>query len=79
LRQPANLAIMLDAGVGGPRDPARAAQLRAQASGGLDANYKKRAMSNPTYQAMTMDWQAGHYADALKIAQERCDASVRTL
>jgi TPR repeat protein len=27
-------------------------------------------MQNPTEQAMKMNWQAGHYADALKIAQE---------
>ncbi len=78
----ANLAIMLDAGVGGPRDPQRAAQLRAEASKGLDANYKKRAMGNPTYQAMTMSWQAGHYADAIKIAKEQAakgDATAEAL
>jgi TPR repeat protein len=66
----ANLAIMLDSGVGGPRDPQRAAQLRAEAGKGLDDNYKKRALQNPTEQAMTMAWQSGHYADALKTAQE---------
>jgi TPR repeat protein len=27
-------------------------------------------MQNPTQQAMLISWQAGHYADALKIAQE---------
>ena len=78
----ANLAIMLDAGVGGPRDPERAAQLRAEAGKGLDADYKKRALQNPTQQAMTMSWQAGHYADAIKIAQEQAakgDASAEAL
>ena len=78
----ANLAIMVDAGVGGPRDPAYAAQLRAQAAKVVDPNYKKRALDNPTYQAMTMAWQAGHYADAINTAQEQAakgDASAQAL
>jgi TPR repeat protein len=66
----ANLAIMLDAGVGGPRDPQRAAKLRAEADKGLDPNYKKRALEDPSHQAMLMAWQSGHYADALKTAEE---------
>src|SRR5262249_32835488 len=78
----ANLAIMLDAGAGGPRDPERAAKLRARAAQLVDPNYKKRALENPTYQAMTLAWQAGHYADALKTAQEQAakgDASAEAL
>jgi len=67
----ANLAIMVDSGTGGPRDPAYAAQLRAQSAKLVDPSYKKRALDNPTYQAMTMAWQAGHYTDALKTAQEQ--------
>jgi TPR repeat protein len=78
----ANLAIMVDSGIGGPRDPAYAAQLRAQSAKLVDPNYKKRALDNPSYQAMTMAWQAGHYADALKTAQEQAakgDASAQAL
>jgi TPR repeat protein len=78
----ANLAIMVDSGTGGPRDPARAAELPAQSAKLVDPNYKKRALDNPTYQAMTMAWQAGHYADALKTAQEQAakgDASAEAL
>jgi uncharacterized protein len=78
----ANLAIMVDAGIGGPRDPAYAAQLRAQAAKGVDPAYKKRAIDNHTSQAMTMAWQAGHYADALKTANEEAtkgDAAAQAL
>jgi len=78
----ANLAILVDAGIGGPRDPAYAAQLRAQAAKIVDPSYKKRAIDNHTYQAMTMAWQAGHYADALQTAQEEAtkgDASAQAL
>ena len=78
----ANLAIMADAGIGGPRDPAYAAQLRAQAAKGVDANYKKKALDNHTTLAMTMAWQAGHYADALKTANEEAsqgDASAQAM
>jgi TPR repeat protein len=64
-----NLAIMLEAGVGGPRDPARAAQLRAGVSGDSDADFAKRATADPGNFAMTAAWQSGHYADALQNAQ----------
>ena len=42
-----NLAIMLDSGVGGPRDPNRAAQLRAQVKNGPDADFAKRVTADP--------------------------------
>jgi TPR repeat protein len=64
-----NLAIMLDAGVGGPRDQARAAQLRAQVKAGPNAEYAKRATADPGSLAMAAAWQSGHYADAIKDAQ----------
>ena len=64
-----NLALMFDAGVGGPRDPARAAQLRAGVSGHSDADFAKRATADPGNLAMTAAWQSGHYADALQSAQ----------
>jgi TPR repeat protein len=64
-----NLAIMLDSGVGGPRDANRAAQLRAQVKGGHDANFAARATADPNNLAITAAWQAGHYADAIKNAQ----------
>jgi TPR repeat protein len=65
-----NLAIMLESGVGGPRDPARAAQLRAQIKAGPDANFAQRATAESGGAAMTAAWQAGHYADAVKQATE---------
>jgi hypothetical protein len=40
-----NLAIMLDAGIGGPRDSNRAAELRAEVKKGPDANFAKRVSS----------------------------------
>ena len=77
-----NLAIMLDAGVGGPRDPARAAQLRAGVGKHADANFTARATKDPANLAMTSAWQAGHYADALQNAQTRAnqgDANAQSL
>ena len=64
-----NLAIMLDSGVGGPRDQARAAELRAAVKRGPDAAYAKRATADPGSLAMAAAWQSGHYADAIKDAQ----------
>jgi TPR repeat protein len=64
-----NLAIMLDAGVGGPRDPARAAQLRSGVAGHSDANFAKRATQDPGNLALAASWQAGHYAEAIQDAQ----------
>ncbi len=78
----ANLAIMLDAGVGGPRDPERAKQLRAGVAGHSDADFAKRATGDPENQAMTASWQSGHYADALKNAEDRAakgDANAQSL
>jgi hypothetical protein len=66
-----NLAIMLDSGVGGPRDPARAAQLRAGVSGHADADFTKRINTDPETQAYLSAWAAGHYDDALQNAQAR--------
>jgi TPR repeat protein len=65
-----SLAVMVDAGVGGPRDPARAAQLRAGVAGRTDADFVKKATSDPASLAMTAAWQSGHYQDALKNARE---------
>jgi TPR repeat protein len=65
-----NLAIMLDAGVGGPRDPARAQQVRAQMNAAnSDANYVKKQTTDTAGSAMTVSWMSGHYADAIKAAQ----------
>jgi TPR repeat protein len=70
-----NLAIMLDAGVGGPADPARAAQLRTrikelndQPHG--DTNFARRATADPTKLALDASWQAGKYADAIQKARD---------
>jgi TPR repeat protein len=77
-----NLAIMLDSGVGGPRDPNRAAQLRAEVKKGPDANFAKRATADPGSLALTAAWQSGHYADAIKNAEAGAaigDASAESL
>lgn len=64
-----NLAIMLDAGVGGPRDPARAAQLREQVKRGADPNFARRATADPGNLALSATWQSGHYAEAIRNAE----------
>jgi TPR repeat protein len=69
-----NLAIMLDAGVGGPADPGRAAQLRERLKHLNDPSYTnpnfvKRATADPGRLAMDAAWQSGHYADALQNAR----------
>ena len=77
-----NLAPMLDAGVGGPRDPSRAAQLRAEVKKGPDANFAKRVTADPGSLALTAAWQSGHYADAIKNAEAgaaKGDASAESL
>lgn len=65
-----NLAILLDSGVGGPPDHARAEQLRAQVKTGSDAGFIHRATDDPTHLALTESWQSGHYTEALKNAQD---------
>jgi TPR repeat protein len=64
-----NLATMLDAGVGGPRDPARAAQLRAGVYANADPNFAARINSDPANAAITVQWQSGNYAQAIQNAQ----------
>jgi hypothetical protein len=61
-----NLAILLDSGTGGPKDPNRAAQLRAQVQKGPDADFGRRATADPAGKALAASWQSGHYADAIK-------------
>ena len=81
------LAIMLDAGVGGPADPARAAQLREQLKhpnhlNYTDPNFVKKATADPGNLSITASWQAGHYAEALQNAQARAtqgDANAEAL
>jgi TPR repeat protein len=63
-----NLAQMLDAGVGGPRDPDRAAQLRARVKAGPDSDFAHRATADPALVAMRAAWQANHYTDAVQQA-----------
>jgi TPR repeat protein len=64
-----NLATMLDAGVGGPRDPARAAQLRAGVYANTDPNFAARINADPANAAITVQWQSGNYAQAIQNAQ----------
>jgi TPR repeat protein len=71
-----NLAIMLDSGVGGPADPARAAQLRERLRHPNEPTYSdpafvKSATDDPETLAMSALWQSGHYADAIKDRQVR--------
>jgi TPR repeat protein len=68
-----NLAIMLDAGVGGPADHARAAALREVVKAGPDTNFARRVTADPAMQSINASWQSGHYADALKYAQTLAD------
>jgi TPR repeat protein len=82
------LAIMLDAGIGGPADPNRAAQLREQLKhpnnnlSYTDPAYVKKATADPGDVSMATSWQSGHYAEALQNAQTRAargDASAEAL
>jgi uncharacterized protein len=63
-----NLAILLDGGLGGPRDAERAAQLRQQLAHGAtkvpDKFYKGGSATT-----MTALWQQARYADAVQVAQ----------
>lgn len=68
-----NLAVMLDSGVGGPRDKARADELRSEVAKGPDKQFAKVVNNDPQGQAFKASWQAGHYDDALKGAQERAN------
>ncbi len=68
-----NLATMLDAGVGGPMDRARAAQLREEVKLGPDKAFAAKVTTDPDALAFTVAWRAGHYADALRSAEERAE------
>ena len=77
-----NLAMMLDSGVGGPRDPEGAAQWRARTKAGPDQVFARKATADPGKLAMDAAWQSGHYADAIKNAQasaEKGDANSEEL
>jgi TPR repeat protein len=63
-----NLATMLDAGIGGPKDGARAAQLRTRVKAGPDADFAQRASTDTERSAIIGLWQAGHYTDAVQAA-----------
>jgi TPR repeat protein len=63
-----NLATMLDAGVGGPADPARAKELRERIKAGPDKEYAQRATADAGFNAVRAAWQAAHYADAVNLA-----------
>jgi TPR repeat protein len=63
-----NLAILLDAGLGGPRDPQRAARLREQVGHGPTKVPETFYRDGPAT-AMTALWQQARYADAVQVAQ----------
>jgi TPR repeat protein len=70
-----NLAILLDAGVGGPADPTRAAQLRERVkqlnnTPHGDTNFVRRATGDPAKLAMDASWQSGNWAQALQRARD---------
>jgi TPR repeat protein len=66
----ARLADMVDAGLGGARDVARAVRLRAEAAKAREGRLALRPI-DPAVSAMRAAWQAGRYADALAQAQPR--------
>jgi len=68
-----NLAAMLDAGVGGPVDRARAAQLREEVKQGPDKTFATKVTTDPDALAFTAAWQAGHYDGALRTAEEQAE------
>lgn len=68
-----NLAIMLDAGVGGPADHTRAAAFRELVKAGPDTNFARRVTADPAMHSINASWQSGHYADAMKSAQALAD------
>ena len=77
-----NLSILLDAGLGGPSDPHRAAQLRAQLQNASDPNVVHRVNTDPAAKALAAAWQSGHYEDAIKTSQANAakgDASAEAL
>jgi TPR repeat protein len=77
-----NLAVLLDGGVGGPPDKARAAQLREKVKAGPDTRFGHKATDDPTHLALNASWQSGHYAEALKSAKElanKGDASAQAM
>jgi TPR repeat protein len=63
-----NLAIMLDAAIGGPADPSRAKELRERIKTGPDKGYADRATADAGFNAVRAAWQAAHYADAVNLA-----------
>jgi hypothetical protein len=70
-----NLAIFLDAGIGGPPDPGRAAQLRkAVSAGNTNESFAHDAKADPNASAMLAQWQQGKYANALVTARQRAQA-----
>jgi TPR repeat protein len=65
----ANLAPMLDAGIGGPADPARAKELRERIKAAdPDSEHARRATADAGFNAVRVAWQAAHYADAVNLA-----------
>jgi TPR repeat protein len=69
-----NLAILVDAGLGGPADSDRAKELRAEAEQGPDKAFgQKIASMDPENEKIQAAWQAGHYADAMRDAQTRAN------
>jgi len=68
-----NLAIMLDAGVGGPADPGRATELRAQVAEMKDKKFVRKATEDPETLAMKARWQSGHFEEAIKQARARAE------
>jgi TPR repeat protein len=62
-----NLAILLDGGLGGPRDQARAEQLRKAAASG-PTKVPEKFYKDGSATTMTALWQQGRYADAVQIA-----------
>jgi TPR repeat protein len=68
-----NLAILLDAGVGGPADPKRAEELRAEVKKMNDPHFIHQVTDNPETLAMKASWLSGHFEEAIAGARSRAD------
>ena len=67
-----NLAILLDAGIGGPVDHARAVQLRnGISSQNSEAGFRNRVTASSAQDTVAAQWQQGHYQQALSAAYTR--------
>lgn len=64
-----NLAILLDAGIGGPADHQRAVQLRSGiTTQNSEAGFRGKVTASAAQDTISAQWQQGHYQEALNAA-----------